>query len=84
MHPNLARFIQGIRQTAPDFTWQPSPMHDQLATVLPAPAVYGLFRDAWQVEDRVFIPDPDLMRNVQRIAGEVNRALGSVVIEKAF
>jgi hypothetical protein len=37
-----------------------------------------------QRKDRVFIPDPDLMRNVQRIAGEVNRALGSVVIEKAF
>jgi hypothetical protein len=84
MHPNLAKFIMGIRQGQPDFTWQPSPMHDQLATVLPAPAVYGLFRDAWQVEDRVFIPDPDLMRNVQRIAADVQRALGGVVIERGF
>lgn len=84
MHPNLAKFIQGIRQEKPDFTWQPTEMHDKLATVLPAPAVYGLFRDAWQVEDRIFIPDPDLLRNVQRVAADVQRALGVVVIEKAF
>lgn len=84
MHHKLKTYIQGIKQDAPDFTWHPSELHNKLAEVLPPYAVYGLFRDAWQREDHIFIQDELLLPLARKQGHLIEKVLGKVFIERVI
>lgn len=79
MNHNLHRFIQGIRQDNPAFTWQPAYWHSVLAEHIPAPAVYGLFGEA--TYDGEVLQVRDDWGRVERFKPELVKALGSVKVE---
>ena len=80
MHPTLHRYILGIKSEKPDFDWLPTDLHNRLAEVLPAHAVYGLFRDAWQNEDHIFVDDL-VLEKARKMLPEIERKMGKVYIE---
>lgn len=84
MHPTLHRYILGMKQDAPDFDWRPTDLHNRLAEVLPAHAVYGLFRDAWQNEDHIFVPDELLAEKARKQIPAIEQRFGRVFIERFF
>ena len=84
MHSTIHRFIMGMRQEQPDFSWHPTDLHNRLASVLPAHAVYGLFRDAWLAEDILFVDDQDGLGRAQRFLPEIQRVLNVSRIERVF
>lgn len=84
MHPTLHRYILGMKQATPDFDWKPTDLHNRLAEVLPAHAVYGLFRDAWQNEDHIFVNDELLLEKARKMIPQIERTMGRVFIERVF
>jgi len=84
MHHKLSTFLIGMRQEQPDFSWYPTDLHNRLASVLPAHAVYGLFRDAWLSEDILFVDDQDGLGRAQRFLPEIQRVLNVSRIERVF
>ena len=67
-----------LYKVALTMNWKPRAVHEQLAEHIPAPAVYGIFRNAEFSDAAVTLPDIFQLEKAKRYEKEVRMALGAV------